>query len=144
MPDCELRKASASDTDTVYRLITELKQTEYDRQRFAESFRRNLQNPSYHYQLAFLNGEAVGLIGMQIQFPLNQNHWTGEVQELVVAPQSRGQRVGQALLAWAEHTARQQGASVMELSSNKVRTDAHRFYRREGYQQSHFRFKKVL
>lgn len=144
MPACELRHARTSDTDTVYRLITELKQTEYDRQRFAEGFAQNLQNPSYHYQLAFLDGEAVGLIGMQMQFPLNQNHWTGEVQELVVAPHRRGQQVGQALLAWAEDTARQQGASVMELSSNKARTDAHRFYLREGYQQSHLRFKKVL
>lgn len=60
----------------------------------------NLQNPTLRYQLAQVEGETVGLIGLQLQFPLNFNAWIGEVQELVVLPQRRGLHVGQALLAW--------------------------------------------
>lgn len=141
---CELRRATAEDTDAVYGLICELKQKAYDQQTFAAGFAANLNNPSQRYQLALVNGEIVGLIGLQIMFPLNQNCWIGEIQELVILPQMRGLNIGQRLLAWAEEEARRSGASLVELSSGKVRTDAHRFYLREGYQQSHFRFKKAL
>ena len=141
---CDLRPASLADTEAVYGLICELKQKAYDRNTFAAGFAANLNNPQQRYQLAEVNGEVVGLIGIQIMFPLNLNCWIGEIQELVVLPQMRGLNVGQRLLAWAEDEARQNGASLMELSSGKVRTDAHRFYLREGYEQSHFRFKKTL
>jgi PhnO protein len=141
---CELRPATRDDTDAVYGLICELKQKEYDRNTFAAGFAANLNNPNQRYQLALVNGDIVGLIGIQMMFPLNLNCWIGEIQELVVLSQHRGLNIGQKLLAWAEDEARNSGANLMELSSGKVRTDAHRFYLREGFQQSHFRFKKVL
>lgn len=141
---CELRPATLADTEAVYGLICELKQKEYDRNTFAAGFAANLRHPQQRYQLAEVNGEIVGLIGIQIMFPLNLNCWIGEIQELVVLPQIRGLNVGKRLLEWAEDEARLNGASLMELSSGKVRTDAHRFYQREGYEQSHFRFKKTL
>ncbi|MRS16729.1 aminoalkylphosphonate N-acetyltransferase [Enterobacteriaceae bacterium RIT691] len=141
---CELRPATVADTDAVYGLICELKQKAYDRQTFAAGFAANLSNPNQCYQLAVTNGEIVGLLGLQIMFPLNLNCWIGEIQELVILPQVRGLNIGKKLLAWAEDTARERGASLMELSSGKVRTDAHRFYLREGYLESHFRFKKTL
>ena len=43
-----------------------------------------------------------------------------------------------------EEEARQAGAEMTELSTNVKRHDAHRFYLREGYEQSHFRFTKAL
>lgn len=144
MPDCELRQPTAEDTQAVYALICELKQREYDREAFRHAWMARLAEPSQRYQLAVLNGNIVGLIGLQIQFPLHQMQWVAEVQELVVMPQARSQQVGSRLLAWAEDEARRSGATAMELSSGKVREDAHRFYRREGYAQSHFRFKKAL
>ncbi|ADO50309.1 aminoalkylphosphonate N-acetyltransferase [[Enterobacter] lignolyticus] len=144
MPACELRDATLDDTHAVYALIAELKQKEYDRAAFAAGFAANLANPTQRYQLALVDGTVVGLIGMQLQFPLNFNNWIGEVQELVVLPRNRGLSVGQALLAWAEDEARRSGATMMELSSGRARPDAHRFYLREGYQQSHLRFKKAL
>ncbi|MBV8041047.1 aminoalkylphosphonate N-acetyltransferase [Pluralibacter sp.] len=144
MPVCELRDATLDDIHAVYALIAELKQKEYNRAVFAAGFAANLANPTQRYQLALVDGTVVGLIGMQLQFPLNFNNWIGEVQELVVLPRNRGLSVGQALLAWAENEARRSGATMMELSSGRARPDAHRFYLREGYQQSHFRFKKAL
>mgnify|MGYP000069371793 CR=1 FL=1 len=106
MPTCELRAPTLDDVDAVYALICELKQKAYDRHHFTAGFAMNLQNPTLRYQLAQVEGETVGLIGLQLQFPLNFNAWIGEVQELVVLPQRRGLHVGQALLAWAEQEAR--------------------------------------
>ena len=130
MPACELRPATQYDTDAVYALICELKQAEFDHQAFRVGFNANLRDPNMRYHLALLDGEVVG--------------WIGEIQELVVMPQARGLNVGSKLLAWAEEEARQAGAEMTELSTNVKRHDAHRFYLREGYEQSHFRFTKVL
>ena len=91
-----------------------------------------------------LDGQVVGLIGLHLQFHLHHANWIGEIQELVVMPQARGLTVGSQLLAWAEATAREAGAEMTELSTSTQRLNAHRFYQREGYTQSHFRFTKPL
>ncbi|EGD9980841.1 aminoalkylphosphonate N-acetyltransferase [Escherichia coli] len=144
MPACELRPATQYDTDAVYALICELKQAEFDHQAFRVGFNANLRDPNMRYHLALLDGEVVGMIGLHLQFHLHHVNWIGEIQELVVMPQARGLNVGSKLLAWAEEEARQAGAEMTELSTNVKRHDAHRFYLREGYEQSHFRFTKAL
>lgn len=144
MSACELRRATPDDTDAVYALICELKQAEFDHQAFSAGFAANLQDHNMRYQLALLDGQVVGMIGLHMQFHLHHANWIGEIQELVVMPQARGLKVGSQLLAWAEEEARQAGAEMTELSTNVKRVDAHRFYLREGYEQSHFRFTKAL
>lgn len=144
MSVCELRRATLYDTDAVYALICELKQGQFDLQAFSSGYAANLQDPNMHYQLAQLDGQVVGLIGLHLQFHLHHANWIGEIQELVVMPQARGLTVGSQLLAWAEATAREAGAEMTELSTSTQRLNAHRFYQREGYTQSHFRFTKPL
>ena len=144
MPECELRPATAEDVDAVYGLICELKQAELDRSAFHAGFAANLLDHNMRYQLAEQNGHIIGMIGLHMQFHLHHARWIGEIQELVVMPQARGLKVGSQLLAWAEEVARQAGAEMTELSTSVKRLDAHRFYLREGYTQSHFRFTKPL
>lgn len=144
MSVCELRRATLYDVDAVYTLICELKQGKFDHQSFSAGYASNLQDPNMSYQLALLEGQVVGMIGLHLQFHLHHADWIGEIQELVVMPQARGLKVGSQLLAWAEATAREAGAEMTELSTSIQRHDAHRFYLREGYTQSHFRFTKPL
>ena len=144
MPDCQLRPAIADDAPIVYALICELKQAEFDHQAFHAGHLANLQDHNMRYQLAELDGKIIGMIGLHMQFHLHHARWIGEIQELVVMPQARGLKVGSQLLAWAEEIARQAGAELTELSTSVKRVDAHRFYVREGYTQSHFRFTKPL
>lgn len=144
MPECELRPATAEDVDAVYGLICELKQAELDRSAFHAGFAANLLDHNMRYQLAEQDRHIVGMIGLHMQFHLHHANWIGEIQELVVMPQARGLKVGSQLLAWAEAFARQAGAEMTELSTSVKRLDAHRFYLREGYTQSHFRFTKPL
>jgi (aminoalkyl)phosphonate N-acetyltransferase len=144
MPVCELRPATAEDAEAVYALICELKQAQFDREAFHAGYLANLQDRNMHYQLAALDGHIVGMIGLHLQFHLHHVRWIGEIQELVVLPQSRGLNVGSQLLAWAEDAARRVDAEMTELSTSVKRVDAHRFYLREGYTQSHFRFTKAL
>jgi GNAT superfamily N-acetyltransferase len=54
------------------------------------------------------------------------------VEDLAVSPEHRSQGVGKALLDAAKDWARERGATHLELDSGEARTDAHRFYEREG------------
>jgi len=54
------------------------------------------------------------------------------VEDLVVDPERRSRGTGKALLDAAKDWARGHGASHLELDSGTARTDAHRFYEREG------------
>lgn len=144
MPDCQLRRATPEDAQAVYGLICELKQAEFDQRAFNAGYQANLQDRNMHYHLAELDGHVVGMIGLHLQFHLHHANWIGEIQELVVLPQARGLKVGSQLLAWAEEFARDAGAEMTELSTSVKRVDAHRFYLREGYAQSHYRFTKLL
>jgi GNAT superfamily N-acetyltransferase len=54
------------------------------------------------------------------------------VEDLVVDPELRSRGTGKALLDAAKDWARERGATHLELDSGLERTDAHRFYEREG------------
>lgn len=56
----------------------------------------------------------------------------------------RGKGIGKAMVEHAEALARERGVALIQLTSNRIRLDAHRFYLREGYEQSHLGFKKML
>lgn len=67
-----------------------------------------------------------------------------QVESVRVASDLRGQGLGVALFADAEARARLAGCSLMQLTSNKTRVDAQRFYERLGFTPSHIGMKKAL
>jgi ribosomal protein S18 acetylase RimI-like enzyme len=67
-----------------------------------------------------------------------------KLESVHVRPEWRGQGVGERLVRHAIEIAREGGARIVELSSNKSRLAAHRFYVRLGFSQSHEGFKLEL
>ena len=67
-----------------------------------------------------------------------------KVESVKVKAARRSGGIGAQMIAFAEDHARSQGARAMELTSNKTRKDAHRFYERLGFARSHEGFKKKL
>jgi GNAT superfamily N-acetyltransferase len=66
------------------------------------------------------------------------------LDDLVVDADARSGGVGAALLAHLEDRGLAAGCHVLELDSGHQRTDAHRFYRREGYVDRSAHFAKDL
>ncbi len=56
----------------------------------------------------------------------------------------RGRGLGEAMLRWAVEEARRQECALVQLTSDKRRPDAHRFYARLGFVASHEGFKLAL
>lgn len=56
----------------------------------------------------------------------------------------RGQGLGQQFMTWAIEQARKRGCALVQLTSDKSRIDAHRFYARLGFVASHEGMKLIL
>jgi GNAT superfamily N-acetyltransferase len=67
-----------------------------------------------------------------------------QVEAVRTAADLRGRGIGAALMAHVEDEARRRGATRIQLTSNRQRTDAHRFYERLGYESTHVGMKKYL
>lgn len=66
------------------------------------------------------------------------------IEAVRVASSTRGTGLGARLMEWAHEHGRRHGATLAQLTSDKRRTDAHRFYERLGYVASHEGFKLTL
>lgn len=61
----------------------------------------------------------------------------GQIEGVRVDHRHRGQGVGEALFRYAIDSAREQGCRLVQLTTDKHRQDAHRFYERLGFAPSH-------
>jgi GNAT superfamily N-acetyltransferase len=90
-------------------------------------------------------GEVVGTFQLTlIPGLIARGRKRGKIESVHVAPESRGHGIGALMIRHALAFAEDKGVGLVELSSNKSRTDAHRFYRNLGFDQSHEGFKKQL
>lgn len=67
-----------------------------------------------------------------------------QIEAVRVRVDQRGSGLGGELMIWAIEEARRRGCALVQLTSDKRRTDAHRFYERLGFVASHEGFKLAL
>ena len=89
--------------------------------------------PGFHGAMAWLDGQAVGLIDCFAGFSTFAALPLLNVHDIVVHQTLRGRGIGQAMLAWAETRARDLGCCklTLEVLSNNVRAMAS--YQQAGY-----------
>jgi GNAT superfamily N-acetyltransferase len=63
--------------------------------------------------------------------------WRAQVEGVRVDGSRRGLRLGERLLTWAIDEARARGCRLIQLTTDKQRPDAHRFYERLGFTATH-------
>lgn len=93
--------------------------------------------------LAIENDEVLGLA----VYRWHENTFDGlkfYIDDLVTDDARRSEGVGHALIVHLEEVARSLGASGMVLDSGTQRTQAHKFYFREGFVVPAFNFKKTF
>jgi GNAT superfamily N-acetyltransferase len=91
------------------------------------------------------DGEVVGC--MQITYIPGLGRHGAErslIEAVRVRSDRRGRGIGSELTTWAIDQARSRRCGLVQLTSDKTRTDAHRFYARLGFVASHEGMKLIL
>jgi N-acetylglutamate synthase-like GNAT family acetyltransferase len=94
--------------------------------------------------LAERDGEIVGLVGVHVSDSLEHDGPVAKIREIVVDERLRGQGIGTELMEVAERTARSHGCVLLFLTTAERREEAHRFYRKLGFEETGRRFAKSL
>lgn len=149
MPDSKpaltIRRATRDDVPTIVRMLAddflgrarELVADETPAS-YLEAF--DAIDASEHQQLvvAELDGETVGTL--QLTFIPYMSHgggWQAIIEAVRIASSLRGTGLGHSLIEWAIERARERGCLRIQLTSDKRRLDAHRFYADLGFEATH-------
>ncbi|MBB5800828.1 GNAT superfamily N-acetyltransferase [Saccharothrix ecbatanensis] len=91
------------------------------------------------------DGVVVGTLQLTVLRGLSRRGASrAQIEAVRVASSARGEGLGKRLVRWAVDEAKTRGCAVVQLTSHKSRVDAHRFYLRLGFVQSHEGFKLPL
>ncbi|PDS80862.1 GNAT family N-acetyltransferase [Rhizobium sp. L43] len=70
--------------------------------------------------------------------------WRGQIESVRVASNLRGAGLGSALIEWAIAQCAARGCGLVQLTTDKTRTDSVRFYEKLGFVVSHEGLKRAL
>lgn len=113
--------------------------------KYLEALRAIQADPNQLAAVATLDDEVIG--SLQITFIPGlgrQGAWRGQIEAVRVAAKHRGSGLGKRMFAWAIEQCRARGCTVVQLTTDKARIDAHRFYDRLGFVASHIGYKLTL
>lgn len=148
MPALSFRDATPADVPTIIRLshagdsrgadTPPLDPSTLDDPRYRAAFDRIAADPSHRLIVAERDGEIVGTLQISILPGLpNFGMTRGHLENVHIRADQRGNGLGTELVQWAVERCREAGCGLVQLTSNKVRRDAHRFYERLGFVKSH-------
>ena len=146
------RDATAADLDFIVRLIvddsvvpTPDQPDRPDHPRYLAALAAIDADPGQRLVVAERDGTPVGTLQLSFIPGIARLGQTRCLIEAVhVAPAHRNLGLGSEMIGWAIGEARARGCGLVQLTSNKKRLDAHRFYERLGFSKSHEGFKLEL
>jgi ribosomal protein S18 acetylase RimI-like enzyme len=139
-----LREASRDDVPSIMRLLVQDQisaqpdDPEADITPYEAAFDTIAADPNNSLHVWEQDGAIVGC--MQLTFlpgMLLKGGWLAQVEGVRVDRALRGQKIGEQMITAAVGMSRARGCISLQLTTNKQRMDAQRFYRRLGFIASH-------
>lgn len=145
-----LRDAAAADLPAILAMLAEdtvppAREADPSDPRYTVAFEAIDADPNQRLIAAELEGRVVGT--MQLSFLPGLSFvgsWRGLIEAVRIASDLRGQRLGEQMILWAVEQCRARDCKLVQLTSSATRVDAHRFYARLGFVQSHVGMKLHL
>lgn len=107
-------------------------------QGYVDAFAAIQADPNQELVVAEYDGRVVGVLQMTlIPYLTYEGSWRALIEGVRVSSSMRGQGVGRSLFEWAIKRARERGCRLVQLTTDKARTDALRFYEGLGFTASH-------
>lgn len=101
--------------------------------------------PSEELLVVEVAGEVVGCVQLSVLPSLTRAAATrGQLEGVRIAADHRGSGLGRALLEHAMERAAARGCSIVQLTTDLRRPEAHRVYERLGFTATHTGFKREL
>jgi GNAT superfamily N-acetyltransferase len=138
-----LRRARREDVADIVALIAHdqlgvTREDPSDLAAYLEAFAAIDADPAHTLLVAERDGRVVGTLQLSIIPGLARGGaLRGQLEAVRVEEGQRGQGLGEAMVRWAVEESRRRGCAVVQLTTDKSRTDAHRFYERLGFVASH-------
>ncbi|NEE08587.1 GNAT family N-acetyltransferase [Streptomyces sp. SID7499] len=150
MGDLEIRAAVADDVPAIVGMLADdplgaQRESPDDLAPYLSALERLRADPNQRLVVAVREGRVVGTLQLTIIPGLSRRGATRSIVEGVrIHADERGSGLGTELIEWAIQESRGQGCQLVQLTSDKTRADAHRFYERLGFTASHTGFKLQL
>jgi GNAT superfamily N-acetyltransferase len=141
-----LREATADDVPAIVGLLaadqlgaTRDRATDgHDLTPYMQAFKTIDSDPAHLLLVAVDTGEVVGT--MQLSFLpglARRGALRAQIEAVRVREDFRSRQLGTSMFTWAIAEARRRGCALVQLTTDKSRVDAHRFYERLGFAASH-------
>jgi ribosomal protein S18 acetylase RimI-like enzyme len=84
------------------------------------------------------DGQVIGCLQVSFLPGLSRlGLWRGQIESVRVAGQARGHGIGRKMMVWAIDLCAARGCKLVQLTSDKRREDALRFYASLGFEATH-------
>ncbi|MFI9050578.1 GNAT family N-acetyltransferase [Streptomyces sp. NPDC053427] len=150
MSDIEIRRATEADLPAIIAMLADdplgaARESPDDLTPYRAAYEAIAADPQQQLLVAVRGGRTVGTLQLTVIPGLSRRGATRSIVEGVrIHADERGGGLGTRLIEWAIEESRAQGCSLVQLTSDATRIDAHRFYERLGFEASHLGFKLVL
>ncbi len=112
---------------------------------YRQAFAAIDSDPNNELVVACLGDDVAGVLQLTfIPYLTYQGSWRALIEGVRVDAQHRSLGIGQQLFEWAIARARERGCSMVQLTTDRAREDALRFYERLGFVASHHGMKLHL
>lgn len=147
--DVVLRRAVEADVPVVLLLLAEDRigagRESTDLSPYLRAFAQIEADPGELLVVAERGHQVIGTLQVSLMPGLSRaGSLRAQIEGVRVAGPERGAGLGGAMIGWAVDHAREQGCSLVQLTSDKRREQAHRFYGRFGFESTHEGFKLTL
>ncbi|MFF7125756.1 MULTISPECIES: GNAT family N-acetyltransferase [unclassified Streptomyces] len=150
MGDLEIRRAAADDLPAIVAMLADdplgaQRESPDDLTPYLVALDRLNADPNQQLVVAVREGRVIGTLQLTLIHGLSRKGATRSIIEAVrIHADERGSGLGTRLIEWAVEESRRQNCQLVQLTSDRSRTDAHRFYERLGFTASHVGFKLQL
>src|SRR6188508_2434876 len=150
--ELRIRTATANDLGEIVRMLAddflgtgrELIGDEIS-ESYLRAFREIEGDPNNELVVAELDMKVVGTFQLTYTPSLSfKGSKRCTIESVRVDAQLRRRRIGRQMMVWAIQRAKEKGCVFMQLSTHSERKDAHRFYERLGFKQTHLGMKLIL
>ncbi|WP_354516579.1 GNAT family N-acetyltransferase [Paenarthrobacter sp. 4246] len=145
-----LRRATKADLPRILALLADdqlgaTREDAGDIAPYQQAFDAIDADPTHLLVVGELAGDVVATFQLSYLPGLSRKgSWRAQIEAVRVSDVLRGQGVGALMIEWALEQARERGCSLVQLTTDKSRTAAHRFYERLGFVASHEGMKLTL